>query len=306
MSARAAGSAERLSNTIGSVFAEAGRHENTWVRTSKTVIAKLAAPLLPRMGLTADRTAPVTLLDNAAGAGVMAQEVNAVLPRTTLQAGSILATDMSESLVGIMQGRIKTEGWINTEARVADAQDTKLPDNTYSHVSILLGLHIIPDPDAAVKEAIRVLQPGGVFGATTFPPHKENNNKFWFADVETAFAAMPFDAPYPSPMPMQMHASGAWYDAAWVATHLQALGLRDVHVAVQGGAYYIRDADEFLDMFGMMLGFVINMFWSEAQVAAHPVDEVRELLRKHLVEKYGGKGWEVKWDVLYMTGRVDK
>ncbi|KAM3550960.1 hypothetical protein ARSEF4850_008095 [Beauveria asiatica] len=306
MSAQAAGSAESLSNAIVGFFAEADKHENTWVRTSKTVIAKLAAPLLPRMGLTADRTAPVTLLDNAAGAGVMAQEVNAVLPRTTLQAGSILATDMSEPLVGIMQERIKKEGWINTEARVADAQDTKLPDNTYSHVSILLGLHIIPDPDAAVKEAIRVLQPGGIFGATTFPAHKENSNKFWFADVETAFAAMPFDAPYPSPMPMQMHASGAWYDAAWVAAHLRALGLRDVGVAVQGGAYYVRDADDFLDMFGMMLGFVINMSWSEAQVAAHPVDEVRERLREHLVEKYRGEGWEVKWDVLYMTGRVDK
>ncbi|KAM3513326.1 hypothetical protein MY11210_003010 [Beauveria gryllotalpidicola] len=278
MSAQAR-SAERLSNTIGGVFAEADKHENTWVRTSKTVIAKLAAPLLPRMGLTADRTAPVTLLDNAAGAGVMAQEVNKTLQRTTLQAGSILATDMSESLAGIMQERIKTEGWINTEARVADAQDTKLPDNTYSHVSILLGLHIIPDPDAAVKEAIRVLEPGGVFGATTFPPHKEHNNKFWFADVETAFAAMPFDAPYPSAP--------------------RALGLRDVRVAVQGDAYYIRGgADEFLDMFGMML--------PEAQVAAHPADEVKELLREHLVEKYAGKGWEVKWDVLYMTGRADK
>lgn len=112
----------KIASTINSVFAEAERHENTWVRTSKTVIRKLATPLLPKMGLTADRREPVMLLDNAAGAGVMAQEVNATLPRVTLQAGSILATDFSESLVQIMQDRIKNEGWINTEARVADAQ----------------------------------------------------------------------------------------------------------------------------------------------------------------------------------------
>ncbi len=121
MSAQA-GNMEKMSNTLSGSFSEADKHENTWVRTSKTIIAKLAAPLLPKMGLTADRTAPVTLLDNAAGAGVMAQEVNRTLPRTTLQAGSILATDFSEALVGITQERIKTEGWINTEARVADAQ----------------------------------------------------------------------------------------------------------------------------------------------------------------------------------------
>ncbi|XWX01216.1 hypothetical protein V2A60_009242 [Cordyceps javanica] len=298
------GHLDKMSSTMSGVFTGADKHENTWVRTSKTIIAKLAAPLLPRMGLTADRTAPVTLLDNAAGAGVMAQEVNKVLPRMTLQAGSILATDFSEALVGITQERIKTEGWINTEARVADAQDTKLPDNTYSHVSILLGLHIIPDPDAAVKEAIRVLKPGGVFGATTFPAHKEN--KFWFADVQTAFDAMPFDAPYPEQMPMQMHTSGTWYEPAWVATHLPELGLQDVKVDVQSDSYYIRSADEFVDMFGMMLGFLTKMFWSEELVAAHPADEVTELVRRHLAEKYDGQGWEVKWDVIYMTGRADK
>ncbi|OAA76533.1 UbiE/COQ5 methyltransferase [Akanthomyces lecanii RCEF 1005] len=299
-----AGNMEKMSSTLSGSFSEADKHENTWVRTSKTIIAKLAAPLLPKMGLTADRTAPVTLLDNAAGAGVMAQEVNRTLPRTTLQAGSILATDFSEALVGITQERIKTEGWINTEARVADAQDTKLPDNTYSHVSILLGLHIIPNPDAAVKEAIRVLKPGGVFGATTFPTHTEN--KFWFADVKTAFDAMPFDAPLPDKMPMQMHDSGTWYEPAWVATHLESLGLKDVKVNVQGDSYYIRSADEFIDMFGMMLGFVTKMFWSEEQLAAHSADEVKALVHKHLVEKHKGQGWEVKWDVIYMTGRVDK
>lgn len=298
------GHLEKMSSGLGDVFATADKHENSWVRTSKSVIAKLAAPLLPKMGLTADRTEPVTLLDNAAGAGVMAQEVNKVLPRMTLQAGSILATDLSESLVGIMKERIQNEGWINTEARVADAQDTKLPDNTYSHVSILLGLHIIPDPDAAVKEAIRVLKPGGVFGATTVPMHKEN--RFWFADVQTAFAGMPFDAPFPATMPMQMHTSGTWYEPSWVASHLQRLGLRDVRVAVQSDSYFVRSADEFIDMFGMMLGYLMTMFWSEAQVAAHSVDEVKELVRAHLVEKYNGQGWELKWDILYMTGRVDK
>ncbi|KAJ6782889.1 hypothetical protein PWT90_09922 [Aphanocladium album] len=296
--------AEKMSSTIGTYFDEADKYENVWVRTSKTVIAKLAAPILPKMGLTADRREPVKLLDNAAGAGVMAQELNRTLPRVTLQAGSILATDFSESLVQIMQDRIKAEGWINTEARIADAQDTKLPESSFTHASILLGLHIIPDPDAAVKEAMRILQPGGIFGATTFPEHKEN--RFWFADVQTGFAAMPFEAPYPDKMPMQMHNSGTWYEPAWVEKHLQELGLKDVKVAVETDSYYIKSADEFLASFGPTLGFIIKMLWTEEQQAAHPLEEVQEQLHKHLVEKYNGQGWEVKWDILYMTGRVEK
>ncbi|KAJ3493084.1 hypothetical protein NLG97_g4969 [Lecanicillium saksenae] len=303
MSSRAEAT-EKMASTVNGFFTGADKHENTWVRTSKTIIAKLAAPILPKMGLTTDRREPVRLLDNAAGAGVMSQEVQRTLPRVTLQAGSILATDFSEALVKIMEDRIKTEGWINTEARIADAQDTKLPESSFTHVSILLGLHIIPNPDAAVKEAMRVLQPGGVFGATTFPEHKEN--KFWFADVQSAFAAMPFEAPYPDQMPMQMHKSGTWYDPDWVEKHLQELGLKDVKVTVETDSYYIDSADAFLDHFGMMLGFVIKMLWTEEQQAAHPVEEVKELLHKHLVEKYNGGGWEVKWDIIYMTGRVEK
>lgn len=157
---------------------------------------------------------------------------------------------------------------------------------------------------STTAEAIRVLKPGGVFGATTFPTHKEN--KFWFADVQTAFSAMPFDAPFPDAMPVQMHESGTWYEPAWVATHLRSLGLQDVQVAVHSDSYYISGADEFVDMFGMMLGALTGMFWSEEQVAAHPAEEIKTLMHKHLVEKYNGHGWEVKWDVLYMTGRVGK
>ena len=179
----------------------------------------------------------------------------------------------------------------------------------------------MPNPDAAVRgeertrchysansqmsiDAIRVLKPGGVFGATTFPQQKEP--KFWFADMKTAFSAMPFDAPFPETMPVQMHSSGRWYDPAWIEQHLPELGLEDVKVAVISDSYHVESADEFMDFFALMLPFMLNSYWSEEQRAAHDVGEVKSLIHKHLVEKYDAKGWYVSWDVIYMTGRVCK
>lgn len=154
-------------------------------------------------------------------------------------------------------------------------------------------------------EAIRVLKPGGVFGATTFPEHQEGH-RFWFDDMRSAFAAMPFEAPFPEKMPMQMHSSGHWTDPAWIEGHLASLGLTGIEVTVRPGTYRVQGADDFVDFFGMMLGAFLGMFWTEAQRAAHSEEELRGLIRDHLVEKHGGGGWDIAWEVIYMTGRVDK
>lgn len=38
-------------------------------------------------------------------------------------------------------------GMLLTQAR----QNTKLPDNSFTHVAVSMGFHIIPDPDAVLK-----------------------------------------------------------------------------------------------------------------------------------------------------------
>ena len=117
--------ADRMSKNLYSAFAAADKDDNVWVRTSKAMIGKLARPLLLRMGLTEDRTDPVQLLDNAAGAGVVAQELHALLQRSTLESGLILAGDSSAAMVNVIRKRTETEGWVNVQSRVLDAQVRK-------------------------------------------------------------------------------------------------------------------------------------------------------------------------------------
>lgn len=104
-------------------------------------------------------------------------------------------------------------------------------------------------------------------------------------------------------MPMQLHSSGVWTDPAWVEEHLKELGLQDVKVVKQTITHRMANAAEFLDIFGMMLPMVINSFWDPEVAKAHPLEEIKEFMTKHLDEVHGGQGWDIEGELIYMTGR---
>ncbi|PTB41655.1 hypothetical protein M441DRAFT_138684 [Trichoderma asperellum CBS 433.97] len=278
--------------------------EKDFVDFSRGVLRLIADPLVNDLGLNGNVTEPVRLLDSACGVGVVTQEVQAALPDEILQSSSFTCADNSEAMVDVVKKRIAEEKWVNVEAKVLDAQDTGLPESSFTHVAIALGLHIIPDPDAAVRDCMRLLKPGGRFGASTWP--KSNANMFWIRDMREALQSLPFDAPMPDPLPMQMHKSGHWDDAAWIEGHLKELGLANVSVKENPGTCKIENATQFVKCFAMMLPWVMNTFWSEEVRNAHPVEEVRELIRQYLEKKYNGEGWSMEWLVITMAGTVEK
>ena len=146
------------------------------------------------------------------------------------------------------------------------------------------------------------MKPNGTLGATTF--HRDNS--FWIPDVRSAFASFPFEAPFPTEVRMQMHDSGEWTDPAWIEKHLEEEGFSDVKVTVNPGTYKMESAEEFVRTFGMMLSWLTKTWWSEELSEKHPMEEVNELIKEHLEEKYEGKGWDINWLVICMTTRVEK
>lgn len=128
----------------------------------------------------------------------------------------------------------------------------------------------------------------------------------WQADIRSAFESFPFDAPFPEHFPTQMHDQGQWADPAWIKPHLSELGFTAAASKVGRGRYHIDNADDFIYIFGSMLGWVTKAWWSEATRAAHPLEEIHELTKRHLHDKYNGQGWTLQWAVVYSTGRVQK
>jgi len=87
---------------------------------------RISAPLVVRMlkqiGLTADTNQPFRLVDNGCGAGVVAAELQRLIRPEVMKESSVLCGDFPESMVELVQERIKGEGWVNTRAERIDAQ----------------------------------------------------------------------------------------------------------------------------------------------------------------------------------------
>jgi ubiquinone/menaquinone biosynthesis C-methylase UbiE len=72
----------------------------------------------------------------------------------------VTGSDLSPRMVERARGRAASLG-IEARLDVADAQHLPYPDDSFDAVVLHLILAIVPDPDACLREAARVLRPGG-------------------------------------------------------------------------------------------------------------------------------------------------
>ena len=69
----------------------------------------------------------------------------------------VLATDLTPAMLARARPRVRP----GIELRVMDGQALDLPDESFDAVILHLIVAVIPDPVACVREAARVLKPGG-------------------------------------------------------------------------------------------------------------------------------------------------
>lgn len=103
------------------------------------------------------------LLDLAAGTG----DISFGWKR--LGGGPAVLSDINPSMLGVARDRALDRGLTtDVEFMVADAERLPLPDCRFDRVSIAFGLRNCTDKDAVLREARRVLKPGGQFFCLEF------------------------------------------------------------------------------------------------------------------------------------------
>jgi ubiquinone/menaquinone biosynthesis C-methylase UbiE len=138
------------------------KHAVEWDRIRKLHLADAAVEDAIRTAL-ADK--PIrSLLDLGTGTGRMLE----------LFAGDIergLGLDLSLDMLALARTRLDRAGLKNCSVRQGDIYDLALPRDSFDVVIVHQVLHFLDDGPRAIREAVRVLRPGGRLLVIDFAPH---------------------------------------------------------------------------------------------------------------------------------------
>jgi ubiquinone/menaquinone biosynthesis C-methylase UbiE len=110
------------------------------------------------------------VLDVASGTG----DSTLMAARRVGATGSVLAADISASMLNVAAETARKEGLTNVETRVVDAENLSLDADSFDAVICRIALMLFPNPARALTEMRRVVKPGGKVAVIVFSAIEKN------------------------------------------------------------------------------------------------------------------------------------
>lgn len=225
-----------------------------------------ADPLIQRLDV--DKTSEV--LEVGAGSGALTE---VLFPRV----GSLLATDFSPRMVGLLRKRLDGMGANAVRCEVMDGQALRLEDASVDAAACMFALMLFPDRAKGFSELRRVIRPGGHAAISAWAgPDKFEMFGLFLDAVQTAFPDMP---PPPSPPPVF-----SLSDPAAFRSQMEAAGFRGVEVELVARDLEVSDFEQ---------------LWRMVTAGAPPIqalldrvgrageDRLRDQLKTIVTERFG-------------------
>jgi ubiquinone/menaquinone biosynthesis C-methylase UbiE len=154
-------------------------HAAEWDRIRKLHVADAAVEAAIRAAL-ADKPFR-SLLDLGTGTGRMLELFGGEIERG-------LGLDLSLDMLLLARDRLERAGLKNCSVRQGDLYDLPLANAAFDVVILHQVLHFLDDGARAIKEAARVLRPGGRLLVVDFAPHEQEFLREQFAHRRLGFA----------------------------------------------------------------------------------------------------------------------
>ena len=154
-------------------------HAAEWDRIRKLHVADAAVEDAIRTALS-DKPFR-SLLDLGTGTGRMLEMFGPDIERG-------LGLDLSLDMLLLARDRLERAGLRNCSVRQGDIYDLPLADDSFDVVILHQVLHFLDDGARAIREAARVLRPGGRLLVVDFAPHEQEFLREQFAHRRLGFA----------------------------------------------------------------------------------------------------------------------
>jgi len=88
--------------------------------------------------------------------------------------GKVIGIDLAEEMIRVAKENAESKGIKNYGARVIDATALPFEDNSFDAGICRFGIMFFPNPQAAIKEMVRVLKPNGVIALSVWASPTKN------------------------------------------------------------------------------------------------------------------------------------
>ncbi|OQE35471.1 hypothetical protein PENCOP_c013G00742 [Penicillium coprophilum] len=255
-----------------------------------------AQDLIKLSGLDESSLRPLKILDLACGTGVVSDALHDMLDSQSQGNWELTCGDISTELTGHVKRKILEKKWENSTAKVVDAQNTELPTGHYTHVLAALAFTSFPDTYAAMKEVMRILQPGGTLTISTWQRTE------WLAIVEAAVATIPADLPFPTTKEFMSCMNPGWDSEDYVQSRFEEAGFQKVQVTTIAKEFE-TSIEDLYKISQPVIPIIVSKWWNQEQRDKHEQD-ILPALERHLKETYGESGVvPQKWIAVFATGR---
>ncbi|MCI4326777.1 MAG: methyltransferase domain-containing protein [Thermoplasmata archaeon] len=229
-----------------------------------------------------------SILDLGTGPG----EPALTIASSVAPGGRVLGVDLSERMVALASATARSRGLPNAEFRAMDSSRLDLPDGQFDAVVSNFGFQIFTDPEAAAREAHRVLRPHGRIAVTIWA----RGDRVPFLDALIAPMlqhAEPDENGY-IPTPYEIGGPGE------MVGFLGAAGFREGLEATLSHTVHFPNADAYLDT--LLRGTPIGHSLSEESPVVQA--EVLAAARRTLAAATGPTGIDLRAECLLVTARA--
>ncbi|BGP14455.1 hypothetical protein JCM10213_004577 [Rhodosporidiobolus nylandii] len=264
-----------MSSSVPANLAPSFSHfDDEIVKAMEAITGLPAARLIAQSGILNDeREDELSVLDNAAGAGVVTALLMQELPRG--RKVKVVLADLEQRMVDLAKQRAEQRGWQNLDVQKADAQELPFADASFDYILWNFGPQLLPHEKKGLAEAHRVLRPHSTLGYTSW-----TSPGFLplLIAADPSFRVPPlFSAPHST--------------VAGAAGFLGELGFEDVKVEPVSVPVKFDGVEHFFQ--AMKKG--VPGLWAD--------EERNKKVAAMLTEKFGEAPFELMWEGLVITAK---